>query len=102
MVLALWPATLSITTFSIMPLTIKSLFLTLRVTNSQNSYVLHYPECPYAECLILFIVMLSVLMLNVIMLSVVASAGFVNSLFCQTKNKGKYDLPNPNVKDHLA
>jgi hypothetical protein len=77
----------------------------LSINNSQNNYALHY-----AECLILFIVMLivimlnvfmlSVLMLNVVMLSVVAPARFVNLLFCQTINKGKYDLPNPNLKDH--
>ncbi len=84
--------------------------MTLSITNSQNTYAPNNTECPYAECLILFIVMLIVIMLNVFMLSVLmlnvvmlsdgAPAGFVNLLFCQ-KNKEKYDLPNPNLKDHL-
>jgi hypothetical protein len=63
-------ATLSMTTFSIMTLSIKCLYVTLCITlsisDTQHNNALRYAECNNAECHVLFIVMLSVVMLNVV------------------------------------
>jgi hypothetical protein len=55
-----------------MALSIKGLYVTLSINDTQHNNVLPYAECRYAECHILFIVMLSINMLNAVMLSVVA------------------------------
>ncbi len=57
-----------------MTLSIKGLFVTLRVSDTQRNNC-HYAECYYAESRILLIVMLSVVMLRVIVLGVVAPWG---------------------------
>jgi hypothetical protein len=65
-------------TFSIMTLSIKSLFVTLSITDTRHKNTPYrvQPECRYAQCRDLLSVMLnvnilSVVMLNVVMLSVV-------------------------------
>ncbi len=52
------PTILSITTFSITKLSIKGVYLTLRVSITMF--------CRCAECGVLFIIMLNVIMLNVV------------------------------------
>ncbi len=53
-------------TFNTMILSIKELYVTLKINYTEHNNALHH-----AECSILFMVMLSVVMLNVVMLSVV-------------------------------
>ncbi len=57
-------ATLSITTFSIMTLSMKCLYVTLcialSITDTQHNNAIRYAECNHAECHVLFVVMLSV------------------------------------------
>jgi hypothetical protein len=64
-----WAETLSITTFSIMTLGKKGLYVTLSI-----KMLCHNAECHYTECRVLIVIMLSViiLMLNVVILGVVA------------------------------
>ncbi len=59
--------TLSITTFSIMALGKKGLYVRLSI-----KILCHNAECHYTECRVLIVIMLSVVMLNVVILSVVA------------------------------
>ncbi len=52
--------TLSRSTFSIMTMSIRDLFVTFSINDTEHNNALHYAECCYGECRILFIVMLSV------------------------------------------
>ncbi len=68
--------TLSAMTFSITTLSIRSFYVTLSLSDSQQTTLgitipCYYAECHYADSRILFAIMLNVVMLSAIMLSVV-------------------------------
>ncbi len=98
------------TTFSIMTLSIKGLYVALIINKTQHNNALNY-----AECWVLFIVMLrvlfmqSVLMLNVIMISVVApcfsgqlirTTNLVQTLHFRSVDPGGKPVPVPSSARH--